>query len=99
MAGGIANSIVVAIDAKQVAPGKWEIFTHGGRKATGIDAVAYAIGDHYRPRFAGDELPSNAVGVAVALAEGPANRSRQARLNGTSPAERRRASSSARKAS
>ncbi len=34
--------IVVAIDAKAVAPGKWEIFTHGGRKPTGIDAVAYA---------------------------------------------------------
>jgi cyclase len=34
--------IVVAIDAKQVAPGKWEIFTHGGRKATGIDAIEYA---------------------------------------------------------
>lgn len=34
--------IVVAIDAKQVAPGKWEIFTHGGRKPTGIDAVDYA---------------------------------------------------------
>jgi imidazole glycerol-phosphate synthase subunit HisF len=34
--------IVVAIDAKQVAPGHWEIFTHGGRKTTGIDAVAYA---------------------------------------------------------
>jgi hypothetical protein len=39
-----------------------------------------------------------AAAVAVALAEGPANRSRQARLNGTSPAERRRASSSAMKA-
>jgi len=35
--------IVVAIDAKQVAPGKWEIFTHGGRKETGIDAVEYAV--------------------------------------------------------
>jgi cyclase len=35
--------VVVAVDAKQVSPGKWEIFTHGGRKATGIDAVAYAI--------------------------------------------------------
>ncbi|PKP77748.1 MAG: imidazole glycerol phosphate synthase subunit HisF [Alphaproteobacteria bacterium HGW-Alphaproteobacteria-3] len=35
--------IVVAIDAKQTAPGKWEIFTHGGRKETGIDAVEYAI--------------------------------------------------------
>ena len=38
--------IVVAIDAKQVSkPGetpRWEIFTHGGRNATGIDAVAYA---------------------------------------------------------
>ncbi|PKQ02961.1 MAG: imidazole glycerol phosphate synthase subunit HisF [Alphaproteobacteria bacterium HGW-Alphaproteobacteria-12] len=35
--------IVVAIDAKQTAPGKWEIFTHGGRKETGIDAVEYAV--------------------------------------------------------
>lgn len=35
--------IVVAIDAKQTAPGKWEIFTHGGRKTTGIDAVEYAV--------------------------------------------------------
>jgi cyclase len=35
--------VVVAVDAKQVAPGKWEIFTHGGRTPTGIDAVAYAI--------------------------------------------------------
>jgi imidazole glycerol-phosphate synthase subunit HisF len=34
--------IVVAIDAKQVGPARWEIFTHGGRKATGIDAIAYA---------------------------------------------------------
>ena len=34
--------IVVAIDAKQVAPGRWEIFTHGGRKPTGLDAVNYA---------------------------------------------------------
>jgi cyclase len=34
--------IVVAIDAKQVSPGKWEIFTHGGRTATGLDAVQYA---------------------------------------------------------
>ena len=37
-----AQCVVVAIDAKSVAPGKWEIFTHGGRKATGIDAVSYA---------------------------------------------------------
>src|SRR6202521_5161044 len=34
--------IVVAIDAKNVAPGKWEIFTHGGRNPTGIDVVGYA---------------------------------------------------------
>jgi cyclase len=38
--------IVVAIDAKKVsqpgAPDRWEIFTHGGRKPTGIDAVGYA---------------------------------------------------------
>lgn len=37
-----SQCVVVAIDAKQVSPGKWEIFTHGGRKPTGIDAVAYA---------------------------------------------------------
>jgi cyclase len=37
-----AQCIVVAIDAKAVGPGKWEIFTHGGRKGTGIDAVAWA---------------------------------------------------------
>jgi len=34
--------IVVAVDAKQTAPGKFEIFTHGGRNATGIDAVEWA---------------------------------------------------------
>ena len=37
-----AQCVVVAIDAKSVAPGKWEIFTHGGRKPTGIDAVSFA---------------------------------------------------------
>ncbi len=37
-----AQCVVVAIDAKSVAPGRWEIFTHGGRKPTGIDAVAFA---------------------------------------------------------
>jgi len=37
-----SQCIVVAIDAKQSGPGKWEIFTHGGRRATGLDAVAYA---------------------------------------------------------
>ncbi|MGZ9810301.1 imidazole glycerol phosphate synthase subunit HisF [Pseudoroseicyclus sp. H15] len=37
-----AQCIVVAIDAKEVAPGRWEIFTHGGRNPTGIDAVEFA---------------------------------------------------------
>jgi cyclase len=37
-----SQCIVVAIDAKQVSPGKFEIFTHGGRTATGLDAVAWA---------------------------------------------------------
>jgi imidazole glycerol-phosphate synthase subunit HisF len=34
--------IVVAIDARTAAPGRWEIFTHGGTRPTGIDAVAFA---------------------------------------------------------
>lgn len=34
--------VVVAIDAKRVAGGRFEVFTHGGRNATGLDAVAYA---------------------------------------------------------
>ncbi len=38
-----SQCIVCAIDAKTVEPGRWEIFTHGGRKATGIDAVDFAI--------------------------------------------------------
>jgi len=39
-----SQCIVVAIDAKQVAddPPRWEIFTHGGRKPTGLDAVVWA---------------------------------------------------------
>jgi len=37
-----SQCIVVAIDAKQVEPNKWEIFTHGGREPTGIDAVEFA---------------------------------------------------------
>jgi len=37
-----SQCIVVAIDAKQVSPGRFEIFTHGGRTPTGIDAVAWA---------------------------------------------------------
>ncbi len=34
--------ITVAVDAKRVAPGRWEVFTHGGRRPTGLDAVAHA---------------------------------------------------------
>ena len=34
--------VVVAIDAKQVAPGRWDVFTHGGRNDTGLDAVDWA---------------------------------------------------------
>ena len=37
-----SQCIVVAIDAKRVAAERWEIFTHGGRKPTGIDAVEWA---------------------------------------------------------
>ena len=37
-----SQCIVVAIDAKSVGDGRWEVFTHGGRKSTGIDAVAWA---------------------------------------------------------
>jgi cyclase len=37
-----SQCITVAVDAKRVAPGRWEVFTHGGRTATGLDAVAWA---------------------------------------------------------
>jgi len=37
-----SQCIVVAIDAKQTAPGKWEVFTHGGRNNTHIDAIEWA---------------------------------------------------------
>lgn len=37
-----AQCIVVALDAKQTGPGKYEIFTHGGRQPTGLDAVDWA---------------------------------------------------------
>jgi imidazole glycerol-phosphate synthase subunit HisF len=37
-----SQCIVVAIDAKQTAPGKWEVFTHGGRNPTGLDAIDWA---------------------------------------------------------
>ena len=37
-----SQCIVVAIDAKQTAPGKWDVFTHGGRNNTGLDAIEWA---------------------------------------------------------
>jgi cyclase len=37
-----SQCIVVAIDAKQTSPGRWEVFTHGGRNNTGMDAVEWA---------------------------------------------------------
>ena len=37
-----SQCIVCAIDAKSTGPGEWEIFTHGGRRETGIDAVEFA---------------------------------------------------------
>lgn len=38
-----AQCVVGSVDARRVAPGKWEIFTHGGRKPTGIDALDHAV--------------------------------------------------------
>ncbi|TMH57329.1 MAG: imidazole glycerol phosphate synthase subunit HisF [Betaproteobacteria bacterium] len=37
-----AQCIVAAIDARQSAPGRWEVYTHGGRTPTGLDAVDWA---------------------------------------------------------
>jgi cyclase len=37
-----SQCIVVAIDAKQVGPQRWEVFTHGGRRGTGLDAIEWA---------------------------------------------------------
>jgi len=38
-----SQCVVASVDARQTAPGKWEVFTHGGRNATGVDAVAHAL--------------------------------------------------------
>ena len=38
-----SQCIVLAIDARQVKPGSWEVYTHGGRTPSGIDAVAWAV--------------------------------------------------------
>src|SRR5437899_1106220 len=37
-----SQCVVVSIDAKRVAPDRWEVFSHGGRRPTGLDAVAWA---------------------------------------------------------
>lgn len=37
-----SQCVVASVDARKTAPGKWEIFTHGGRKPTGIDALEHA---------------------------------------------------------
>jgi cyclase len=37
-----SQCVVASVDARRVGEGKWEIFTHGGRRPTGIDAVAHA---------------------------------------------------------
>ena len=36
-----SQCVVVAVDARGAGPGRWEVFTHGGRQATGLDAVAW----------------------------------------------------------
>lgn len=38
-----SQCIVASVDARRVGEGRWEIFTHGGRRATGIDAVEHAV--------------------------------------------------------
>ena len=38
-----AQCVVVAIDARSVGEGRWEVFTHGGRTPTGLDAVTWAV--------------------------------------------------------
>ena len=38
-----SQCIVVSIDAKKVGPDRWEVFSHGGRKATGLDAIEWAV--------------------------------------------------------
>ena len=37
-----SQAVVAAVDVKAVAPGRWEVFTHGGRNGTGLDGVEYA---------------------------------------------------------
>ncbi len=38
-----SQAIVVAVDAKAAGPGRWEVYTHGGRRATGLDVIEWAV--------------------------------------------------------
>ncbi|WP_375392437.1 imidazole glycerol phosphate synthase subunit HisF [uncultured Sphingomonas sp.] len=38
-----SQCVTASVDARQTGPGRWEVFTHGGRRATGLDAVAHAV--------------------------------------------------------
>ncbi len=38
-----SQCIVLAIDARRTAPGRWEVYTHGGRRPTGLDAIEWAV--------------------------------------------------------
>ena len=38
-----SQAVVCAIDARQSGPGAWEVFTHGGRRGTGLDVLDYAV--------------------------------------------------------
>lgn len=38
-----SQCVVASVDARRTAPGRWEVYTHGGRTATGLDAVAHAV--------------------------------------------------------
>ncbi|WP_404334579.1 imidazole glycerol phosphate synthase subunit HisF [Sphingomonas sp. MMS12-HWE2-04] len=38
-----SQCVVASVDARRTGEGRWEVFTHGGRRATGIDAVAHAL--------------------------------------------------------
>ena len=38
-----SQCVVASVDARSVGPDRWDVFTHGGRRATGLDAVAHAV--------------------------------------------------------
>ncbi|GAO40425.1 imidazole glycerol phosphate synthase subunit HisF [Sphingomonas changbaiensis NBRC 104936] len=38
-----SQCVVASVDARAVSPGRWEVFTHGGRRATGLDALDHAV--------------------------------------------------------